>query len=238
MKIAIIDGGAGSIETDGSFGYAAYLQETVGRLRSSGHQVRHLRLAELKLQLCTGCWSCWIKTPGRCPHQDDTTTVIRAYVDSDLVLFATPLRLGFVSARTKTILDKLVTLFLPHIEIFRGEFIHSRRYDRYPLLGCVLHAGTTYDAADLEITTEYFRRYAFHFQTELAIAANTSQPCKELVDAIDRLQRLSPDDAGKHRDPDRRSPRGFRKERRGHGRASLPEQPLPPPGRGRGVPAL
>jgi len=187
MKVTIIDGGAGSNETEGESAlYAAYLEDVIAQLESSGHRVRRFRLAELKLHSCTGCWSCWLKTPGHCPQKDDTETVIREYVDSDLVLFATPLRLGFLSALTKTMLDKLVNLFLPHIEIFRGEFVHSKRYDRYPALGCLLHAGE-YDAEDLEITTEYFRRYAFHFQTELAIAANTNQPFKEVLDAIDDL---------------------------------------------------
>jgi multimeric flavodoxin WrbA len=187
MKITILDGGAGSNEADGeSARYAAYLEDVIARLESSGHRVRHFRLAELKLRSCTGCWSCWLKTPGRCPQKDDTATVIREYLDSDLVLFATPLRLGFLSALTKKMLDKLVTVFLPHIEIFRGEFVHAKRYDRYPALGCLLHAGE-YDAQDLEITTEYFRRYAFHFQTELAIAAHTKQAPKEVLDAIDDL---------------------------------------------------
>jgi multimeric flavodoxin WrbA len=187
MRITIIDGGAGSNETDGeSARYAAYLEEVIARLESSGHRVRRFHLAELTLHSCTGCWSCWLKTPGHCPQKDDTATVIREYVDSDLVLFATPLRLGFLSALTKTMLDKLVTLFLPHIEIFSGEFVHSKRYDRYPALGCLLQAGE-YNAEDLEITTEYFRRYAFHFQTELAIAANTNQSPKEVLDAIDDL---------------------------------------------------
>jgi multimeric flavodoxin WrbA len=187
LKITIIDGGAGSNETDGgSARYAAYLVEVIAGLESSGHRVRRFRLAELKLRSCTGCWSCWLKTPGLCPQKDDTAAVVREYVDSDLVLFATQLKLGFLSALTKTMLDKLVTLFLPHIEIFRGEFVHSQRYDRFPALGCLLHAGE-YDAEDLEITTEYFRRYAFHFQAELAIAANTNQSPKEVLDAIDNL---------------------------------------------------
>jgi multimeric flavodoxin WrbA len=187
MKITVIDGGAGSKALDeDSTRFAAHLDEVITRLESSDHLVRRFRLADLKLQACTGCWSCWLKTPGRCAQKDDAAIVIRAYLDSDLVLFATPLRVGFVSASTKTMLDKLVTLFLPHIEIFRGEFIHSKRYDGYPALGCLLHAGE-YDAEDLEITTEYFRRYAFHFQTELAIVASTHQPPKEVFHAIDGL---------------------------------------------------
>jgi hypothetical protein len=209
MKITIVDGGAGLAHCNPEAAYRAHLAETIALLRSSGHEVRCFALAEMKLLACSGCWSCWVKTPGRCPQKDDFPALVREYVASDLVVFATPLRLGFVSALTKTMLDKLVVLFLPHIEIFEGEFIHSSRYDRHPALGCLLHAGE-YDAEDLEITTEYFRRYAFHFQTELTIEASTQQPPKELSDAIRHIQRLAENEQGKHRDSASRPPRRIR----------------------------
>jgi multimeric flavodoxin WrbA len=186
MRITIIDGDPDSANNTGGAPYRTYLSETIGLLAANGHDIRHLRLAEMTVHLCTGCWSCWVKTPGRCPHKDDTATVIKTYLDSDLVLFATPLRLGFVSALMKAMLDKIVALFLPHIEIYQGEFIHSKRYETYPALGCLLHPGD-FDEEDAAITTAYFQRYAFHFQTALALTADTTHSPKEVSDAIGHL---------------------------------------------------
>jgi multimeric flavodoxin WrbA len=182
MNITLID--AGAREPDGR--YDAYIGEMVRQLGRRGHTVDHLSLPQLKLSDCIGCWSCWVKTPGLCALRDDGARVLRSYLASDLAVFATPLGLGFVSGVMKRMLDRLIPLFCPHIEVYRGECVHSRRYDRYPAVGCLLHRGN-YDEEDLSVTREYFRRYAFHFQTDLALAASTDVTPEEVCDAVDRL---------------------------------------------------
>ena len=183
MRIALID--AGDTEPRGR--YDAYMDYLVGRLERRGHVVDHLRLTQLKLHPCTGCWSCWVKTPGRCAQSDDSSRVLRAYLAADLVVFATPLSLGFVRGVMKEMIDKLIPLFCPQIEVYRGECVHTRRYDRYPALGCLLDRDG-YDEEDVSLTREYFRRYAFHFQTDLALEADTDLTPEEVCDAVDRLQ--------------------------------------------------
>jgi multimeric flavodoxin WrbA len=182
MNIALID--AGPMGSGGR--YDAYIGELVRQLGQRGHPVDHVRLPHLKLSHCIGCWSCWVQTPGRCSLRDDGSRVLRSYLASDLVVFATPLSLGFVSGMMKRMLDRLIPLFCPHIEIYRGECVHTRRYDRYPAVGCLLHRGD-YDEEDVSVTREYFRRYAFHFQTDLALEASTALTPEEVCDAIDCL---------------------------------------------------
>jgi hypothetical protein len=186
MKIALID--AGHAEPGGQ--YEAYMGSLVRQLGRHGHEVNHLRLTQLNLHPCTGCWSCWVKTPGRCAQSDDSTLVLRAYLAADLVVFATPLSLGFVRGVMKVMIDKLIPLFRPHIEVYRGECVHTRCYDRYPALGCLL-GRDRHDEEDVSLTREYFRRYAFHFQTDLALEADTDLTPEEVCDAIDRLQRVA-----------------------------------------------
>lgn len=186
MRIALLD--AGQVRPGGQ--YDAYLGALVERLEGRGHEVDHLRLARLKLHPCTGCWSCWVKTPGRCSQRDDTGLVLRAYLAADLVVFATPLSLGFVNGVMKVTIDKLIPLFRPQIETYRGECVHTRRYDRYPALGCLLDRDG-YDEEDMGIARDYFRRYAFHFQTDLPIAADTAMTPEEVCCAIDSIQRVA-----------------------------------------------
>jgi hypothetical protein len=186
MKIALLD--AGDARPGGR--YDAYMSALVGRLEGSGHAVEHLRLADLKLHPCTGCWSCWVKTPGRCAQRDDSGLVLRTYLAADLVVFATPLSLGFVSGLMKVAIDKLIPLFCPQIEVYRGECVHTRRHERYPALGCLLDKDGC-DDQDAALTREYFRRYAFHFQTHPALEAGTDQTPEEVCRAIDRLQRVA-----------------------------------------------
>jgi hypothetical protein len=181
MNIALIDAGAES----GGW-YDAYISALVRRLESHEHSVERLRLAQLKLHPCTECWSCWVKTPGRGGQAGDSTQVLRAYLAADLVVFATPLSLGFVTRVMKVMIDKLIPLFCPPIEVYRDECVHTRRYDRYPALGCLL-GRDGYGEEDVFITRNYFRRYAFHFQTDLALEADTDLTPEEVCDAFDRL---------------------------------------------------
>lgn len=182
MRISLID--AGAVESGGQ--YDVYTGDLVRQLVQRGHLVDHVHLTQLDLRPCTGCWSCWVKTPGRCAQPDDSGQVLRSYLAADLVVFATPLSLGFVRGVMKVMLDKLIPLFCPHIEVYHGECVHTRRYHRYPALGCLLHRGD-YDGEDVSITREYFRRYAFHFQTDLILEADTDLTPEEVCDAIDRL---------------------------------------------------
>jgi len=200
IRIAIID--AGDAEPDGR--YDTYMGDLVRQLESRGHLIDHLRLTQLRLHPCTGCWSCWVKTPGRCAQSDDSSRVLRAYLAADLAVFATPLSLGFVRGVMKEMIDKLIPLFCPQIEIYRGECVHTRRYDRYPMLGCLLHRGDDEDE-DVSVTRAYFRRYAFHFQTDLVLEADTDLTPEEVRDAVDRLQWVPQKEEGQHRDPCRRS---------------------------------
>jgi hypothetical protein len=84
----------------------------------------------------------------------------------------------------KGALDRLTMLFLPHIELHQGQCVHSPRYEDYPALGFLLHKGP-HDDDDARITGQYFRRYAFHFQTEPVLEATTDSTPREVCDALD-----------------------------------------------------
>lgn len=44
-----------------------------------------LDLTKTAVKDCVGCWSCWIKTPGRCIHKD-LDDFYRAYLHADKVI--------------------------------------------------------------------------------------------------------------------------------------------------------
>ncbi|MHC4201223.1 MAG: NAD(P)H-dependent oxidoreductase, partial [Planctomycetota bacterium] len=92
MRIAVLDGsqGAGKL--------ARYLDRLAGLLRERGHDVKPFALRELDIKYCTGCWSCWWRTPGECAFEDDSERVRGAVVNSDFTLLASPMVMGFVSA--------------------------------------------------------------------------------------------------------------------------------------------
>ena len=51
--------------------------------------VEHVRLRELAIAPCTGCFGCWTRTPGECVFKDASRDIVRSYVCSDVVVYAT-----------------------------------------------------------------------------------------------------------------------------------------------------
>ena len=131
MKIAILNGN--SNPDDSSFdGYLARLERL---LAAQGHRVETCTLRDLDLRSCIGCFGCWVKTPGECITPDDGALVRDAMINSDFVLFASPLRMGFPDALLKRMMDKLIPLIHPYFEVVSGEAHHRKRYAHYPLIG-------------------------------------------------------------------------------------------------------
>jgi multimeric flavodoxin WrbA len=183
MKVLILDGHPTGENQD----YEAFLSGFSRDLEQKGHEVKRQILRSLDIRFCTGCWSCWWASPGECVFKDDSHDVCRAYINSDLVLFASPLIMGFVSALMKKVEDKLIPLIHPYIEFVQGESHHRKRYDTYPKIGLLLQKTSDSDDEDIEITRDMFKRFALNLRTELAVFSLVSQTAKEASHAVDSL---------------------------------------------------
>ncbi len=91
-------------------------------------------LRHMKITYCIGCFGCWIETPGSCLIKDDAIEVAREYINSDLVIFITPITFGGYSSELKKALDRLICLISPFFMRIDGEVHHKPRYERYPNL--------------------------------------------------------------------------------------------------------
>lgn len=79
----------------------AYLQAFERSLCAKHHTVKILPLASMDFKGCTGCWGCFLKTPGECVKRDDSRVMCRAVMHSDLVILASPMFMGFTSSILK-----------------------------------------------------------------------------------------------------------------------------------------
>lgn len=116
---------------------------------------------------CMGCWTCWVKTPGKCIFHDDMENIYSKIVKSDMLIFASPLIDGFVSAQLKTAMDRLIPLFSPYIRIYKKECHHKKRYPHYPKIGVLLQSEEGTDKEDLIILRQIFDRVAINMHTQL-----------------------------------------------------------------------
>lgn len=184
MKITILNGNPNGMNKD----FDQFLAKLSVFLEKEHHAVTNLELRSMDIKYCRGCWGCWVKTPGKCVFSDDSYTVCDETINADLVLFASPLIMGFASAVLKKTMDKLIPLAHPYIELVEKECHHRKRYDKYPLLGLVLERGGGHtDDEDIEITTDIFRRFALNFRSSLALVTFTDIPVQEVTDEINAI---------------------------------------------------
>jgi hypothetical protein len=89
MKITILNGSPSPDALE------SYLERLIPLLEKEGNTVTHLKLRDINLRACNGCYKCWVRTPGRCVLKDDSDLLDRTVIQSDFVLWATPLVMAF-----------------------------------------------------------------------------------------------------------------------------------------------
>ena len=183
MKILILDGNPDPDNEQ----YRAFLDELERSLESGDHQLTISTLREKDISYCTGCWGCWVKTPGECVIVDDAREVCRDVINSDLVIFVSPVIMGFTSALLKKTQDRLIPLLHPHIEMVGGESHHKKRYPVYPKLGLILEKSEDTDDEDIGIIERIYRRSALNFKSDLSFLRTVEDPVEEIVDEIGHL---------------------------------------------------
>jgi hypothetical protein len=183
LKITILNGNSDQANRV----FDDYLNGLHETLNMAGHFADLFNLGNMEIKQCTGCWNCWVKTPGRCSLNDDFNSLYRDIINCDLLIFASPVKMGFVSALLKRANDRLIPLVLPYFQIINHEFHHQKRYSQYPLLGLVLEKDLTTDDEDLEIISSIFNRTAINFHSQLKFTHLITDSEKELINAINIL---------------------------------------------------
>ena len=183
MRIAILNGNPSAEDS----AFEDYLGGLVRALEERRHDVTLFQLRDMDIKHCTGCWGCWVKTPGECIAKDASADVCRAAIHADLVLHASPVTMGFYSALLKKATDKLIPLIHPYAVVDQGEAHHRARYEEYPLLGLLLQPGEDTDDEDITIIREIHGRTALNLKSRLAFTRLTSDPIEEVAREIDRL---------------------------------------------------
>jgi multimeric flavodoxin WrbA len=183
VQITILNGNpdAENAQFDG------YLKELSDLLESNKHTVTTFKLRDMDIRYCIGCFGCWVKTPGECFVADGSGDICREYIKSDLVLFASPVIMGFTSALLKKAHEKLLPIIHPYVELVQGEAHHLARYDKYPLMALLLEKGKDTDEEDIEIISDIYRRDTINLKTSFSFTKLTDNPAEEVANEINRI---------------------------------------------------
>ena len=184
MKIVILDGALeNTLKT-----WNKYLRDLTKVLDKKGHEVNHFILNDHDIHHCAGCFKCWVQTPGTCVFDDDSREINRAIINSDFVLFASPLVMGFSTSVLKKKMDRMIPLVHPYSEIVQGETHHIHRYEKYPLFGLLLQPENADTEENISIVSQIFARTALNIKSRLAFAITTEEPAQKTAARIDTLE--------------------------------------------------
>lgn len=100
------------------------LREALAGAESAGAEVEYLRVCDLKIAPCVECNACY-KT-GRCRVEDDYQMVFHKLLESDRLIFATPVFFMAVCAQAKTLIDRGQCLWA-HKYVLQKELISPPR---------------------------------------------------------------------------------------------------------------
>ena len=117
------------------------LNALVSGMRKAGADVEVVHLRKKKIKNCAGCFSCWTKTPGTCIHKDDMTQeLFPKWLESDLVVYASPLYHFTVNAAMKAFIERTLPILEPFILQHNGRTYHPLR-NKHPKVVALSVAG-------------------------------------------------------------------------------------------------
>jgi multimeric flavodoxin WrbA len=170
MKYLIMDGNPdpSNARWDG------FLGTVRDRLRAKGAETDVRILRDMDIRYCTGCWSCWWATPGLCAHKDDMAALYPDLIRADVVVWASPLVMGNVSALVKKAQDRFIPLLHPYIELVNGESHHRRRYPKDIDMGLIIQAGRADTKEDVALVRHMHERLALNGRGRLVLFEEAS----------------------------------------------------------------
>lgn len=96
-------------------------------MKEAGAEIEVLYTKKLDINPCKGEFHCWVTKPGECIQDDDMRTVLPKLADSEIWVFATPVYFDGAPGPMKNLLDRMLPLGDPFLELRDGHCRHPLR---------------------------------------------------------------------------------------------------------------
>jgi multimeric flavodoxin WrbA len=116
---------------------ATLLEKALEGASSQGAETELIHLYDLNYKGCISCFSCKMKNGrsyGKCAVKDDLTPIFQKVLDTQALIFGSPIYLGTATGQMRSFMERLVFPFLPYSA---GIHLSEKDQDRFHLhLGC------------------------------------------------------------------------------------------------------
>ncbi|MDD5529731.1 MAG: flavodoxin family protein [bacterium] len=143
------------------------VEEFLSGAKEAGAETENIFLVKNNIKHCLGCYNCWIQTPGECIIKDDMKELLSKFIETDIVVFATPLYVDNVSGIMKNFMDRLIPVLDPYFKKDEnGECRHTNRYNKSPKIVVISNSGFP-EQSHFQVLQLLFRRIAKNMQSEV-----------------------------------------------------------------------
>ena len=91
------------------------------------------------IHYCIGCFTCWLKTPGKCIIKDEYQTMGEKLSKVDELLIISKSSFGSYSSSVKNVLDRSISYVSPYFVIRKGEMHHQERYQNHMKISAIFY---------------------------------------------------------------------------------------------------
>jgi multimeric flavodoxin WrbA len=84
---------------------------------SQKNDIQHYYTNEMSIRPCQGCESCFAPLEHYCATEDDMQQIYSAFIEADIVVFATPMYWGYMTAQMKAVMDRMEAI----TQYFKGK---------------------------------------------------------------------------------------------------------------------
>mgnify|MGYP003820737023 CR=1 FL=1 len=109
------------------------LEQFLKGCNEEGIEIETIYLKDKNIKHCSGCFTCWTKTPGKCIHKDDMEEFLIKISQADIMVYATPLYYFTVTGLMKDFMDRMLPLNKKEIVKIGDSYSHPRRFRELPV---------------------------------------------------------------------------------------------------------
>ena len=81
--------------------------------KEAGHEVKILHVGKMKINGCLGCEYCHTKGEGKCIQKDDMEKIMPAYLESVMIVFASPIYYFDMTAQLAAAIQRVYCIGKP-----------------------------------------------------------------------------------------------------------------------------
>ena len=124
-------------------------------VKAAGADVELFYIKKLEVNPCIGCFSCWLRTPGKCVHEDDLQWLVPKVLEADIRVYASPIYCYTFTGPMKNLMDRMVSLASPFVEIAEGRTRHLPSEREKPFKAVLISNCGLWDMYNFEVAVAH-----------------------------------------------------------------------------------